>query len=363
MTSSGSVKVAHLVPALFGRDGVVGGAERYTLELARYMAERVPTQLVSFGERSHTERLGALEIVVIGGPHLVRRQRSNPFAWAAVRQALRADVVHCHQQHILVSTVAAAAARLTGRRIFCTDLGGGGWDLSSYISTDRLFQGHLHISEYSRRVFGQEGSKYAQVIYGGVDTTKFSPPVDPAPHPFQCVFVGRLLPHKGVDVLIEALPEDMDAQIIGPAPDARYRDDLERLASGKRVRFRYDCNDEDLVAAYRSASVVVLPSVTTDRYGGYSNVPELLGQTLLEAMACGVATISSDVASLPEVVAHQQTGLVVPENDRVQLRQALELVRDNPDAARRFGLAGRQRVLDRFTWPLVVDRCLQAYRQ
>ena len=259
MASSGAVKVAHLVPALFGRNGVVGGAERYTLELARYMAERVPTQLVSFGERSHTERLGALEIVVIGGPHLVRRQRSNPFAWAAVRQALRADVVHCHQQHILVSTVAAAAARLTGRRIFCTDLGGGGWDLSSYISTDRLFQGHLHISEYSRRVFGQEGSTNARVIYGGVDTTKFSPPVDPAPHPFRCVFVGRLLPHKGVDVLIEALPDDMDAQIIGPAPDARYRDELERLASGKRVRFRYDCNDEDLVAAYRSASVVVLP--------------------------------------------------------------------------------------------------------
>lgn len=363
MASSRSVKVAHLVPALFGQGGVVGGAERYTLELARHMAERVPTQLVSFGERSYTGRLGSLEIVVVGGPHLVRGQRSNPFAWAAVRQVLRADIVHCHQQHILVSTVAAASARLAGRRIFCTDLGGGGWDVSSYISTDGLFQGHLHISDYSRRVFGHEGWPRAQVIYGGVDPTKFSPLAGSASHAFECLFVGRLLPHKGVDVLIEALPDDMDTQIIGPAPDARYRDDLLRLASGKRVRFRHDCSDEDLVAAYRSASVVVLPSISTDRYGGHSNVPELLGQTLLEAMACGAATIASDAASLPEVVAHQETGLVVPQNDRARLRLALEFLRDNPDAARRFGQAGRQRVLNQFTWPSVVDRCLLAYQQ
>ena len=363
MANSRSVKVAHLVPALFGHGGVVGGAERYTLELAKCMAERVPTQLVTFGQQSSTEHLGALEIVVIGGPHLVRGQRSNPFAWAAIRQALRADIVHCHQQHILVSTVAAAAARLTGRRIFCTDLGGGGWDVSSYVSTDWLFQGHLHISDYSRRVFGHEGSPRARVVHGGVDTTTFSPSAGPVPHRFECLFVGRLLPHKGVDVLIEALPDDMDAQIIGPAPDARYLDDLLRLASGKRVRFRHDCSDADLVTAYRSASVVVLPSVSTDRYGGYSNVPELLGQTLLEAMACGTATIASDAASLPEVVAHQQTGLIVAQNNREQLRSALELLRDHPETAQRFGQAGRQRVLDQFTWPSVVDRCLLAYEQ
>ena len=65
--------------------------------------------------------------------------------------------------------------RLRGRRVFCTDLGGGGWDISAYVSTDRWFDGHLHISQYSRHVFGHDGLASARVIYGGVDAARFSP--------------------------------------------------------------------------------------------------------------------------------------------------------------------------------------------
>ena len=59
-------RVVHLVPALFGGDGTVGGAERYALELARHMAEIVPTTLLSFGERKRNETVGALRIRVLG---------------------------------------------------------------------------------------------------------------------------------------------------------------------------------------------------------------------------------------------------------------------------------------------------------
>lgn len=352
--------VAHLVPALFGPRGLVGGAERYALELARHMARRVPTRLVTFGERSARERDGDLDIVVVGGARLVRGQRANPFAWKAVTAALDADVVHCHQQHILVTTVAALAGRAARRRVFCTDLGGGGWDVSAYVRTDRLFHGHLHISQYSRQVFGHGGLARARVIYGGVDPEKFSPPPPGAARRIGCLFVGRLLPHKGVDVLLEALPPSLDTEVIGPAPDARYLRDLHALAEGKRVRFRHDCDDHALVAAYRQAGVVVLPSVCRDRYGACTNVPELLGQTLLEAMACGAATIASDAASLPEIVEHDVTGLVVGQRDVAGLRAALERLAD-PAEARRLGGQGRLRVLERFTWAGVVDACLGAY--
>lgn len=353
--------VAHVVPALFGPRGLVGGAERYTLELARHMAERVPTRLVTFGREPSHDRIGGLEIVVVGGVRFVRGQRSNPFAWRAVREALRASVVHCHQQHILVTTVTALAARAAGRRVFCTDLGGGGWDLSAYVSTDRLFHGHLHISQYSRDVLGHRSLSRARVIYGGVDTAKFSPPPGDGPRSIGCLFVGRLLPHKGVDVLVEALPADIETEIIGPAPDARYLADLHALAVGKRVRFRHDCDDSALVAAYRDANVVVLPSVCTDRYGGHSNVPELLGQTLLEAMASGAATIASDAASLPEIVEHGVSGVIVGQRDVAGLRAALERLHHDRDEARRLGRNGRARVLERFTWNKVVDACLNAY--
>ena len=195
----------HLVPALFGPSGIVGGAERYTLELARHMAARTPTRLLTFGTESAEKRIGQLEVRVVARPWHVRGQRNNPISAAILPEILGADVVHCHQQHVVMSSAAAAVSRLTGRRVFATDLGGGGWDVSAFISTDRWFTGHLHISEYSRSVYGHAGKPWARVILGGVDTDRFSP--DPAtPRGRAPLFVGRLLPHKGVSDLVEALP-------------------------------------------------------------------------------------------------------------------------------------------------------------
>ena len=351
--------VAHLAPALFGPEGVIGGAERYVLELSRHMARRTPTTLVSFGHR-HDERFdGPLRIRVVPVGHYVRGQRANPIAWAAIRQACQADIVHCHQQHVLTTSLAAAMGRLRSRKVFCTDLGGGGWDISAYVSTDRWFHGHLHISRYSRHVFGHDELPTARVIYGGVDATRFSP--GDGARDIDCLFVGRLLPHKGVDALIEAVSPEATAVVAGPAPDARYLADLERLATGKRVRFIRDADDAALVGLYRRARVVVLPSLYRDRYGAETQVPELLGQTLLEGMASGAATVCTDVASLPEVVVHGVTGLVVPPHDIPALADALCQLQRDPARAARMGRRGRERALAEFNWSVVVDRCFEAY--
>ena len=351
--------VAHLVPALFGAEGTVGGAERYVLELARHMATRVPTTLVTFGERDRETSDGALTVRVVRTQRYVRGQRANPIAWAGVREAASADVVHCHQQHVLATSLTALMSRFRGRRVFCTDLGGGGWDVSAYVSTDRWFRGHLHISRYSRHVFGHDGLESARVIYGGVDAARFSPGT--SARDIECLFVGRLLPHKGVDALVEAVPTDLRTVIAGPAPDSRYLADLCRLAQGKQVQFVHDADDDALVALYRRAKVVVLPSLYRDRYGAETRVPELLGQTLLEGMATGAATICTDVASMPEVVLDGVTGLVVSPNDVGALRSAVCTLRDHPERATEMGRRGRERVLREFTWSMVVDRCLQAY--
>lgn len=353
------MKVAHLVPALFGAEGTVGGAERYVLELARHMAERTPTTLVTFGERERDIQDGPLTIRVVRTWRHVRGQRANPIAWAGIREAAHADVVHCHQQHVLATSLTAVTARLGGRRVFCTDLGGGGWDVSAYVSTDRWFHGHLHISQYSRHVFGHDGLSTARVIYGGVDASRFSPGT--GTRDIECLFVGRLLPHKGVDLLIEALPHDMAAVVAGPAADARYLGDLRRLAEGKRVRFVHDADDDALVALYRRARVVVLPSLYRDRYGAETRVPELLGQTLLEGMAVEAATVCTDVASMPEIVVDGVTGKVVAPNDVATLAATLCWLRDHSEQSAEMGRRGRKRVLDTFTWSAVVDRCLEAY--
>jgi glycosyltransferase involved in cell wall biosynthesis len=354
-------RVLHIVPALFdAQDGVVGGAERYALELARHMSQETPTTLVSFGERARLETIGQLNIRVIGKPWYVRHQRTNPVALSLLSELRKADVIHCHQQHVLASSLAALACKLMRQRVFVSDLGGGGWDVSGYISTDRWYDGHLHISEYSRNIYGQANKPWAHVILGGVDTEKFSPD-ESVLRDGAVLFVGRLLPHKGIDALVKALPEGMELEIIGQPYGKDYLRDLKALAAGKRVTFRHDCNDEELVRAYREAMCVVLPSVYQDMYGRETKVPELLGQTLLEGMACGTPAICTDVASMPEVVQDGVTGFIVPPHDPTALGEKLSWLRDHPREAREMGRAGRRRVLEKFTWPAVVRRCLEIY--
>ena len=350
------------MPALFGTgDGVVGGAERYALELARHMASVMPTKLVSFGEQAREETVGGLKVRVISAPWRVHGQSNNPIAPALLAELRKADVVHCHQQHVLASSLTALFCRLTGRRIFVSDLGGGGWDISAYLSTDRWYHGHLHISEYSRKIASQAGEEWAHVIMGGVDTQNFSPD-ETVQRDGTVLFVGRLLPHKGVNDLVEAVTPDMPLEIIGQPYDHRFYQELQKLAQGKRVRFRHDCDDAELVRAYRRAMCIVLPSVYRTIYGHETRVPELLGQTLLEGMACEAPAICTDVASMPEVVEDRVTGFVAPPNNPAALREKLCWLRDHPEQAKAMGQAGRRRVLEKFTWPAVVKRCLEIYQ-
>jgi glycosyltransferase involved in cell wall biosynthesis len=297
---------------------------------------------------------------MIGGPAYVRGQRSNPIAMRLFSELRCGDVVHCHQRHVLASSLAALFCRLTRRRVYVTDLGGGGWDVSGYISTDRWYDGHLHLSNYSRRIYGHADKTFARVISGGTDVARFSPG-QPGERDDSVLYVGRLLPHKGVNDLINAIPASVPLRLIGREADGEFLTDLRRLSEGKQVRFEHDCDDARLPAAYRRAACVVLPSVYRTMYGAETKVPKLLGQTLLEAMACEAPVICTDVASMPEIVEDGVTGLIVPPNDPGALRDRINWILEHPNEARAMGQAGRHKVLAEFTWPAVVQRCLDSY--
>src|SRR5207244_7382908 len=88
---------------------------------------------------------------------------------------------------------------------------------------------------------------------------------------------------------------------------------------------------------------------------------EILGLTLLEAMACQTPVVCTSIGGMPELVVDGETGVVVPPNDSAALGAAVESLLDDPARARRLGAAGRERVLQRFTWTAVAERCLDAY--
>lgn len=353
-------RVLHIAPAMFGENGIMGGAERYALELARHMSEEAPTRFAAFGDKPDEYKMGRLQVRVLGPARYVRGQRTNPLSASLMGEIRQADIVHCHQQHVAASSLASMVCRLTGRKVFVSDLGGGGWDISSYMNTDRWYHGHLHISEFSRQVFGHAGKPWAHVIYGGVDAARFCPDQS-TPRNNTVLFVGRLLPHKGVDGLINAMPAGLKLEIIGRAYDAQYHRDLLKLAEGKDVQFHHECDDKALVGAYRRALCVVLPSVYRTMYGQETTIPELLGQTLLEGMACGTPAICTNVASMPEVVRDRTTGFVIPANNPEALREKILWLRDRPREVSAMGEAARRHVLEKFTWPTVVRKCLDIY--
>jgi len=353
-----------VVPALFGPLGLIGGGERYPLELARAMASRTETRLICFGSRPCVERDGALEIRTVRNWLPLRRFVVDPFNPGLLAHIADADVIHYHQTHTLSAGYALLYARARNTPVFGTNLGGGGLAIHNMFGGDRWFDAALDISRFASVAFKHERLPNARVILGGVDPVRFSP--DPtAQRTGDVLFVGRLLPHKGINYLIEALDAATPLTIVGRRwwrRHDRFQDLMRTLANGKRVAIHPDYTDEQVIAAYRRALCVVLPSVYVTVFGERYKVPELLGQTLLESMACGTPAICTDVGGMPEVVEDGVTGFVVPPNDPRALGERIRWLQTHADAAARMGAAGRQRVLERFTWDLVVDRCFEAYR-
>jgi glycosyltransferase involved in cell wall biosynthesis len=199
----------------------------------------------------------------------------------------------------------------------------------------------LTYSEFGASLIDAPGR--VSTIPGGVDDHFFTPPsVGAAPPRDRVVFVGRLLPHKGVDRLITALPDDVALTVCGTSHREDYTRLLTSLARGKQVEFVSGADDTELRELYRRAICVVLPSVYVDCYGGVSAWPELMGLAFLEGLACGAPAICSRVGGMPEFVRHGETGFIFDE--LAELTQAIRRLADDPSLVTRLGDAGQRAV-------------------
>jgi alpha-maltose-1-phosphate synthase len=349
------LRVVHVTPTYFSSESFLGGGERFAEELARAMAERVEVKLVSFGPRALRDHpKPGYERVILKSR---TRDRMTPFAAGLFRELRGADVIHCHQFFVLPTFLAAVFGRLQGSRVFVSDLGGGGWTPGYQIDATRWIQAHLPISEYAARGLPGRNRRH-QVIYGGVDLNNYLMRPDLS-HDGSVVFLGRVLPHKGVHFLIEGLPPGVQLHVIGPTTDAAYLNRLQSLTRGKDVQFHGTLSDEQVVKHLGRAMALVHPTPVDEN--GSARAHELFGLALIEAMARGCPVIASDAASLPEIVEHEVNGLIVPPNRPEAIREAILRLRRESDLWTRLAARGRRTVEERFTWDRVVDRCLEAY--
>jgi len=197
----------------------------------------------------------------------------------------------------------------------------------------------------SFRVLGFSNEKLYSMPQG-VDVRRFQP--GPPPPLFRAVFVGALIKRKGVHILLDAwkklsLPR---AELwLAGYPHEEIKPYLAGLSSNVKVLgFATDVEN-----VFRAGCVHVFPSSL-----------EGSAKTTYEAAACGLAQITTKEAG--DVVVDGLNGIVIPPNDADALAHAIQFLYDRPDLVRRYGAAGRDRVVEQFTWDHFRARVLTAYR-
>jgi glycosyltransferase involved in cell wall biosynthesis len=221
----------------------------------------------------------------------------------------------------------------------------------------------ITVSESSKRdisaQMGVDGDRMA-VVPVGVDPARFRPLPHVAPVPGRIMTTASAdVPLKGLVPLLEAVAKvrterHAELVVIGrPRPESRVDETINRLGLDGAVSFVSGVTDERIVELYAEAELAVVPSL----YEGFS-LPAV------EAMACGVALVATTGGALPEVVGTDgETGLLVPPADPGALAVAIGRALDDAELRARLGEAGRQRVLERFTWEATARGTVEQYRR
>jgi glycosyltransferase involved in cell wall biosynthesis len=170
------------------------------------------------------------------------------------------------------------------------------------------------------------------------------------------LFVGRLVPQKGVEHLLHALAAmktQASLDIIGDGPSRGALEALSReLGVGARVRWHGQLSQSELPGFYQSAAALVVPSAE-----------EGLGLVAVEALLCETPVVAFDSGGLRDVIQHDRTGLLVPAGDRTALGRALDDLLGRDGRGSDLGKAGRLYALSAFAPESAARRYADIYRQ
>ncbi|HEX3546489.1 MAG TPA: glycogen synthase [Mycobacterium sp.] len=261
----------------------------------------------------------------------------------------------------------------------------GGYRVSSWVEKTAIEAAEAVIAVSSGmrddvlRTYPALDPNRVHVVRNGIDTDVWHP-VEPKPgesvledlgvdaaRPI-VAFVGRITRQKGVAHLIAAahhFAPDIQLVLCAGAPDtpeiaAEVTAAVQELARARRGVFwvREMLPIGKIREILSAATVFVCPSVY-----------EPLGIVNLEAMACATAVVASDVGGIPEVVSDHQTGLLVhydagnPAQFEARLGDAVNALVADPERARQYGRAGRQRCIQEFSWAHIAEQTLEIYRK
>lgn len=314
--------------------------------------------------------LAGLAVRGRAGPALAAARRMSPHVWAAImtRVHLAAQLIERHDVRLISAynllagaPVGAIVAELYHLPLVITNLG----EIYSHralvlrelgmiehaISRATVLTSLTHHCADSYREVGLTPT--VRVLHYGIDVPRFADAAGeegrhrlgwPSSAPV-VLYVGRLVRDMGLHTLLAAAPSMLEA-----APEARLlivgangdlRPDAERLAAlhPDRVALRVDVPEAELPLMYAAATLVVVPTLGHRACGSLAAA---------EAMAAGKPVVATRVGGIPEYVADDETGLLIPPDDPAALASAATALLRDRERLARFGAAGRARVEARF---------------
>jgi len=377
---------------------IYGGAGVHVAELVQVLRKNIEVQVRCFGadrDEVGTKAYGHASTFDDANPAL----QTIATDLEMVADVAGADLVHSHTWYAnFAGQIASSlhgiphlitAHSLEPLRPWKEEQLGGGYRLSSWIERT-AYEGATRIIAVSDgmrkdilRAYPQLEPSKVTVVHNGIDLTAFQSATNPElvrslgvdPAARSVVFVGRITQQKGLPYLLKAaraLPKDVQLVLCAGALDTKEIQalvtDLVNELKKERdnvIWIERHLSREELIAVLSSATVFACPSIY-----------EPLGIVNLEAMACGIPVVATATGGIPEVVSHGETGLLVPieqlqdgsgkplDEDKfvADFAAALNQMLGNPDIAN-FGLAGRKRVEEHFSWDAVAQDTIRVYRE
>ena len=348
----------------------VGGTQRQIVHIAKGLDRKIfDTTVAYFCNHSFlVEELNDAGIRVVEIP---KRMRFDPLFVTKLVQFMRSgrfDLVHCFS---FTGELWGAVARrcLPGliRPVLVTSIRSTydwysplQWRLKRWTSTEAstvIANSRAGADDARARMGLRPGA--IEVIYNGVrdasSAVPATPPASPTEEGVAALFVGRLVEHKNVPVLLRAMTRLREAgvpirlRIVGDGPLRKaHADHILSAGLGDVVELLGERSDTPVLMA--AADFIVMPSIRE----GLSNV-------ILEAMAAGRAVIASAVGGNVELVEPMQTGLLFESNDDLALATAMRRLAEDRPLRESLGARGRQLAMDRFTVSAMVRETQAAY--
>lgn len=193
-----------------------------------------------------------------------------------------------------------------------------------------------------------------RVIHNGINSRLFSPTEE---EENLILWVGRFLPGKGVEYLIEAFSilsknhSGLKLLLVGDGPQKRgILEKAVNLGVRDKISIKSFVPNEEMPTIYRGSKVFVLPSLS-------EGVP----RTILEAMSCEVPVVSTDLPQIRGLVS--DCGFMVPRKDPVALAEAVDRLLSDESLRKKFGINGRDKIKRNYTWQETVENTVELYKE